>query len=266
MPECERVGHHLGVMQPILPGAEPFSAIGGPDGVLVLHGFTGSPHEMRGVAEQLADAGFTVDLPLLPGHGTDISDLVPLRWADWARAAEDAYLDLSARCRQVVVFGLSMGGALACRLASSHPEIVGLVLVNPFVEAPDAELRGALEELQRSGTEVLTATDTDIADDSVRVVSYGAMAVAPTLSLFDGVEEIAGLLHEVRCPVLLFSSRNDHVLPSSNGDLLEAKVGGRLERVWCERSFHVATLDFDRDEIEARTVTFVTSVVGEMDE
>ena len=67
---------------PVQPGCEPFSASGGPDGVLVLHGFTGSPHSMRPIAEQLANRGYTVELPLLPGHGTAITDLIPMRWED----------------------------------------------------------------------------------------------------------------------------------------------------------------------------------------
>src|SRR5580658_3749695 len=99
---------------PLLPGAEPFAASNGPHGVLVLHGFTGCPQSMRPLAEAFADAGFSVELPLLPGHGTGVEDLVPMRWPDWMAAAEAAYLDLAARCDRTVVAGLSMGGTLAC--------------------------------------------------------------------------------------------------------------------------------------------------------
>src|SRR5580658_3509266 len=98
-----------GVTAPILPGAEPYSATGDTRGGLVLHGFTGNPQSMRGLALALADAGFTVEMPLLPGHGTDIEDMLPTRWSDWSAAAEAAYLDLAARCDGVVAVGLSMG-------------------------------------------------------------------------------------------------------------------------------------------------------------
>src|SRR4249920_1156269 len=100
----------------ILPGAEPWSSEGGPDGVLVLHGFTGSPQSMRGLAVAFAAAGFTVELPRLPGHGTSVEDFLTTTFADWSEAAELAYTDLAARCERVVVAGLSMGAMLAAWL------------------------------------------------------------------------------------------------------------------------------------------------------
>src|SRR5688500_12504517 len=121
---------------PVLPGAEPFSAAGGQAGVLVLHGFTGNPQSMRGLAQAFADAGFTVEMPLLPGHGTVVADMIPTRWEDWSGAAEAAYADLASRCEKVVVAGLSMGGTITCWLAANHPEIAGIVVVNPAVEPP----------------------------------------------------------------------------------------------------------------------------------
>ena len=102
---------------PVIKGAEPFASPGGPGGVLVLHGFTGNPQSMRPLAEALAAAGFAVDLPLLPGHGTDMSELLDKRWSDWCATAEQALTDLEKRCESVVVVGLSMGGTLTCWLA-----------------------------------------------------------------------------------------------------------------------------------------------------
>ena len=102
---------------PVLPGAEPFSAPGGPHGALVVHGFTGCPQSMRGLAEALAGAGFAVELPRLPGHGTTIDDMLETGWTDWSGAAEAAYQDLAGRCDKVVVGGLSMGGTLTLWLA-----------------------------------------------------------------------------------------------------------------------------------------------------
>ncbi len=91
---------------PILPGAEPASYAGGPDGVLVIHGFTGSPASMRPVADAVAAAGHAVELPRLPGHGTSVQDMLPTRWSDWSASVEDAYGDLAGRCRRVAVVGL----------------------------------------------------------------------------------------------------------------------------------------------------------------
>src|SRR5580704_6208840 len=97
----------------IIPGAEPYSTSGDTRGALVLHGFTGNPQSMRGLALALADAGFTVEMPLLPGHGTRIEDMLETRWEDWSAAAEVAYTELAARSDGVVVVGLSMGGTLS---------------------------------------------------------------------------------------------------------------------------------------------------------
>jgi carboxylesterase len=248
---------------PVMAGAEPFSATGGPDGVLVLHGFTGNPSSMRGLAEKLADAGFTVELPLLPGHGTAIEDMVPTRWADWSAAAEAAYADLAARCGPVAVAALSMGGALACWLAVRHPEICGLALVNPLVEPPDEEFIGGVRALLDSGMELAPGIGSDIADPDAAELTYDGAPLAAALSLFEGVGAVTERLGDVGCPVLLFSSRDDHVVAPTNGDRLEASVGGPIERVWLDRSYHVATLDYDREEIEVRTVAFVTAVTAD---
>ena len=243
-------------------GAEPFSAAGGPDGVLVLHGFTGSPFSMRGVAEKLADAGFAVELPRLPGHGTAVEDLIPTRWADWSRAAEEAYLELSVRCRKVAAVGLSMGGTLACWLAERHPDLCGIAVVNPLVEPAGAELTDAVRSMLDAGTPTVPGIGSDIARPGANELSYGATPLEPALSLFEAVEEVCDDLGKIACPVLLFSSRQDHVVPPSNGDLLESSVAGPCERVWLERSYHTATLDYDRDEIDARTVAFVHDVTA----
>lgn len=248
-----------------MPGAEPFSATGGPDAALVLHGFSGNPSAVRGVAEKLADAGLTVEAPLLPGHGTALVDLVPLRWADWSAAAEEAYAGLAARCGRVAVVGLSMGGGLACWLAARHPEICGIVLVNPLVEPPADDLRSAVHEMCEAGATIAPGIGSDIARPGVVELTYDGTPLAALLSLFNGVEEVALSLPEIRCPVLLFSSREDHVVPATNGDLVVSSVGGPCERIWLEHSYHVATLDNDRDEVEARTVTFVTAVTAGAD-
>ncbi|HVB94744.1 MAG TPA: alpha/beta fold hydrolase, partial [Acidimicrobiales bacterium] len=140
---------------PIMSGAEPWSCQGGSHGALVLHGFTGNPQSMRPLAMALGKAGFTVDLPLLPGHGTAIEDMIPTRWADWSGAAEAAYEGLSGRCDRVVVTGLSMGGTLSCWLAAHHPEIAGIAVVNPLVDPPAEDFRAVIRDLLAGGAEVV---------------------------------------------------------------------------------------------------------------
>lgn len=245
---------------PVLAGAEPFAVDGGPTGALVLHGFTGSPASMRPVYEALADGGFTVEVPLLPGHGTAVEDMMDTRWEDWSAAAEKALQQLSARCTTVVVVGLSMGGTLATWLAQHNPDIEGLVLVNPLIEAPDAAFRSAVQELLDSGSPTAPGIGSDIALEGVDEISYSDTPLAAALSLFEGAAQVAGALERVRCPVLLLSSRQDHVVSPSSGDLLAGSVSGPCERVWLERSYHVATLDHDQDEVVSRTVDFVARI------
>ena len=241
---------------PVISGAEPFQHDGGPGGALVLHGFTGSPDSMRSIAEMLAEKEYAVDLPLLPGHGTAIEDMLDTGWADWSMAAEDAYRHLADRCERVVVVGLSMGGTLACWLAERYPEIAGIAVVNPGVEPPEDTFRAVIRDMLDSGTPVAPAIGSDIAKPGVVELSYPGTPLAPVLSYFEGVDEVASNLERITCPVLLFSSREDHVLPTSNGDFLAAGVSGPCQRVWLDRSFHVATLDNDAELVESRIIDF----------
>jgi len=215
---------------------------------------------MRPLAVTLAAAGFSVELPLLPGHGTSVEDMIPSGWNDWCGAAEAAYAQVAARTEQVFAAGLSMGGSLAIWLAERHPEIAGLVVVNPLVEPAAPSFKEMLVGMLEYGGGLLPSISSDIAMECPREPAYDATPIAPMISMFDGIEEIAAGLGGLRCPVLLLSSRKDHVVPAESGDLLAAGAGGPVERVWLERSFHVATLDYDAAEIEARAVEFVNKV------
>ena len=247
---------------PIITGAEPWSHRGGTHGVLVLHGFTGNPQSMRPLAEAVAAAGFTVDLPLFPGHGTAVEDMVPTRWDDWSAAAEAAYQGLAGRCDKVVVTGLSMGGTLSCWLAEHHPEIDGIAVVNPLVDPPPAEFTDGIRALIDAGTEVIDGIGSDIAKDGSTEAAYPRTPLAAALSLFEGVATVAPHLGDIHCPTLLLSSRQDHVVDPVSGDMLAAGVAGPIERVHLENSYHVATLDNDAPLIEQKVVDFVIKVMG----
>jgi carboxylesterase len=249
------------VTAPILPGAEPFAQAGGSRGVLVLHGFTGNPQSMRPLAEALAAAGYTVDLPLLPGHGTVVEDMIPTRWPDWSRAAESAYAKMAASCDEVAIVALSVGGTLACWLAEHHSEIRGLALVNPFIDPPAESFRDVMRGVLESGIDVAPAVGSDIKKQGAAESAYPGTPIAAGLSLFEGIDATAADLGTISCPVLLLSSREDHVVPTSSGDVLQAGVAGPIERVWLENSYHVATLDNDADEVTRRVLAFVAGVL-----
>jgi carboxylesterase len=245
-----------------MQGAEPWSAPGGANGVLVLHGFTGNPQSMRPLAEALAAAGYTVEMPLLPGHGTALEDMVPTRWEDWSGAAEAHFQALASRCDHVMVTGLSMGGALSCWLAERHPHLAGIAVVNPLVHAPDAEFRAGIQALLDAGTETFDGIGSDIKKEGSVEASYPGTPLAAVLSLFEGADEVEAKLADLHCPVLLLSSRDDHVVEPVSGDVLAERASGPVERVWLEESYHVATLDNDAPEIEARIVAFADAVLG----
>ncbi|NLD76991.1 MAG: alpha/beta fold hydrolase [Acidimicrobiales bacterium] len=247
----------------LIPGAEPWSHEGGPAGVLVLHGFTGNPGSMRHLAEVLADAGFTVELPRLPGHGTKIADMIPTGFQDWLGEAEAAYQRLADRCEKVVVVGLSMGGALTAWLGSEHPEIAGLVCINAIVSAPEG-MREAVEEVIATGADRFAGIGSDIAKPGVVETAYADTPLQPLLTLFDAAAEFSERLPRITSPVLIVTSTQDHVVPPENSDILAAAVAGPVERLRCERSYHVVTMDYDAELVESATVDFAKKVTADV--
>jgi len=246
----------------VLPGAEPFSAPGGPHGALVVHGFTGCPQSMRGLAEAFSAAGFAVELPRLPGHGTTVEEMATTSWADWSGAAEHVYAELAKRCDKVVVAGLSMGGTITAWLAARHPQIAGIVAINAAVEPPREALLDAVRQMRDQGLQTMPGVANDVADPQQKELAYNVVPLACLFSLFDAMNEVSAQLGKIRCPVLIMNSPQDHMVPPSSSDHLAAHVSGPVERVSLERSYHVATLDYDREEIERRAVEFARSVTA----
>lgn len=251
-------------MTALIPGAEPWSHVGeGPHGALVLHGFTGNPGSMRGVAEALAAAGFHVEMPLLPGHGTVIDDMLPTRWADWSAAADAAYARIAARAAKVVVVGLSMGGSLTLRVGADHPEAAGLVCINPATQPLAPEMLGALRDMVAGGTEVMPGIGSDIADPDAHESAYEGTPLRPLLSFMDdGLAPLVAEYPRMRQPLLLLTSSQDHVVAPSDSDALAAAYGGPVERLALERSYHVATQDYDKELIFESTVAFAHRVTA----
>jgi carboxylesterase len=251
-------------MAQLMPGAEPWEAEGsgptGDVGVLVLHGFTGNPQSMRPLAEAFAKAGFTVSMPLLPGHGTQVEDMIATRWDDWSGAAEAAWSELAGRVRTTVVAGLSMGGTLAAWLGTRHPEIGGLVLVNPLIDGTAPGVTELVDQLRSAGVELVPGIGSDIAKEGSVESAYPQTPVQPLLDLHAALAPLVEALPSIACPVLVLTSTQDHVVEPVSSDTLAAAVGGPVERVSLEHSFHVATLDHDAPLIEERAVEFAKRI------
>ena len=249
---------------PTIPGAEPLSHTGKGDvGALVLHGFTGNPGSMRGLAEACVAAGFHVEMPQLAGHGTVIEDMVPTRWADWTADVEAAYQRLAARASRIVVLGLSMGGSLTLWAGTRHSEVRGLVCVNPATLPQPAEVLDMLQGMVDAGQEVMDGIGSDIADPSTHETAYPGTPLAALHSFqVDGLVPLSREYGTLTMPLLLFTSVQDHVVDPGNSDALAAAYGGPVERVMLERSYHVATQDYDKDTIFGRSVEFVRKVTA----
>ncbi len=251
-------------VHPIVPGCETWSSPGGgPHGALVLHGFTGSPVSMRPLAEALASAGFVVELPRLPGHGTSVFDMAETGWDDWLTEAERALAALQSRAStgKLVVVGLSMGGALTAALAQAHPELAGIVLINAPA-AVSAELAESIQEMLAGGIEVMDAIGNDIADPDANEASYDETPLRPLLTMIMAAEQVRERLPEIAVPTLIITSKQDHVVNPDDSDVLAEHIAGPVERIWLEKSFHVATLDYDKAEVERATVDFARRVTG----
>lgn len=243
----------------ILPGAEPWSHVAtatDAPGALVVHGFTGNPSSMRGLAEAFAAAGYHVEMPRLPGHGTTLDDMSTTSWPDWYGEADAALARLRARSTKVVVAGLSMGGTITLRLGAAHPEIAALICINPATQ-PLAEMLPMVEQMIADGSSVMPGIGSDIADPDAHESAYEGTPLAQLVSLSnDGLSPLTELLPATTLPLLLFSSPQDHVVDPAQGDHLAAAWGGPIERVVLERSYHVATQDYDKGLIEERSVAF----------
>lgn len=240
----------------VRPEAEPYFAGDGPVGVLLCHGFTGSPHSLRAWAESLHAAGFRVALPRLPGHGTTWQEMNETTWTDWYSTVEREFLVLRESCEQVFICGLSMGGGLTLRLAEQFgDQVAGLVVVNPAVTSNDKRLY-ALPVLHRVVAS-LPGIANDIAMPGVVEGGYDRNPLRALSSMTKMWVDIRANLSQITQPILLFRSVNDHVVDPSSARLILAEISSTdvTERV-LERSFHVATMDYEAEQIFSESADF----------
>ena len=251
----------------VIPGCEPFSHVGTlTTGVLVLHGFTGNPSSMTHQATAFAAAGHHVEQPRLPGHGTTLEDMQTTDWSDWSGEATAAYDRLAERVERIVVIGLSMGGTLTLWTGLQRLDderLAGLICVNAATMPQPPDVVEMLEGLLADGVEVSPAIGNDIADPDETEIGYDGTPLRQLMSLNnDGLVPITDRYGELRVPILIFSSPEDHVVPPESSAHLRDTVGGEVEFVTLERSYHVATQDYDRDVINERSLAFIERVTS----
>ena len=242
---------------PVMPGAEAFAHEGGRTGVLLCHGFTGSPQSLRPWAEYLAAAGLSVSLPRLPGHGTSWPEMARTRWEDWYAEVDRAFDELQASCDEMFVMGLSMGACLALRLAELRGDAIrGLVLVNPSITA-DTKLF-LLAPVLKLVVPSLKGIASDIKKAGVAEAGYDRVPVKAAATL-PGLWRITQQhLTELTQPVLAYRSASDHVVGPASMKLLQGALPPeQLEVRELADSYHVATLDNDAEVIFSGSLEFI---------
>jgi len=259
-------GRALAKLAPDLPDAAPFEAAGGPPPCLLLHGFTGTPFEIRPLGVALAAAGFAVRAPLLPGHGTTVDDLMDRRRVDWTEATEEEAVAL-AREGPIVLVGLSLGALLSLRIAAVRPEIVrGLVCLAPalrlrrWTEWPLAVL-SRLRAAPRIGIPKMGGSD--IRDRAMRErnPSYRAQPLRGAVQLFRLARDVRGLLGRVTAPILcIHGARDRTVPPHATDEVLRGVASAERQRVILPESGHVLPIDVERDRVAEEVVRFVRRV------
>jgi carboxylesterase len=246
----------------VIQGCEEFSLGSGPVGALLVHGLTGSPQGMRGLGEYLSEREIAVVGPRLPGHGTTWQDLATRRQEEWTECVDKAFALLAAESDEVFLVGLSFGAALCLDLAARYPDRVsGVVALAPYVISKDP--RRYLAPLIRRLISSLPGVGSDIADPDMKEIVYERVPTAAAHQMLGSIKRIQRSLAKVQCPLLVIHSPNDHTAHPDNARYIHDRVSSEdKEVVWLERSYHVITLDYERDEVFERTHRFIKEHAG----
>lgn len=241
---------------PVMEGAAPFYVEGNSVGLLVSHGFTGTTQSMRPLCEAYASEGYTVCGPRLKGHGTHYEDLEQTNYQDWISSIEEGYEWLKQRCDTIFVIGLSMGGSLALYMAEHHPEIRGISVINPGINIPAMEHVREIDG--QNEARFLDAIGSDIKKPGVTELAYEKTPVRSVKEALTLMDKVRANLPKVTCPVLIFVSPEDHVVPADNAEIVFNEISSESKEVrQLKDSYHVATLDNDQQLIIDDTLDFI---------
>jgi carboxylesterase len=245
-----------------MAGGEPFRfEVPGETACLLVHGFTGTAHELRDLGHHLAESGVAARGVLLSGHGTRPEDLARFGYRDWVADVDGALDELLAEGKRVFLCGLSMGGTLALNVAArraQEPGLAGVVTLAAPLRLTDWRLRllpiaGWIVRWQNWGRP-------DIKDESQweRHVAYRRFHVRAVVELLRLLRETRRLVSRVEQPLLVVHSRRDNTVPPANAELIVDSVASQDRRlVWLENCFHVVTLDYDSDYVQGLVTAFI---------
>lgn len=245
----------------IIPGAEPFYIPGNRTGCLLIHGFTGTPREMRWMGEYLARQGFAVLGVRLAGHATQPEDMNRCHWQDWLVSVEDGWNLLSSHVDRICLIGLSMGGALALISATRLPAACVIAISTPYEMPPDPRLP-FIKWLQRFMPNVAKGPsdwhDPEAEKDHIAYPDYPTRAI---IQLRDLLAELRRSLHKITAPVfLVHSSQDSGVKPENMEKIFQALRGNQHEMMWVYNSGHVITREPDREQVFEAAKNFIDKV------
>jgi carboxylesterase len=243
--------------QRVMSGAEPFRFEGNEIGVLVSHGFTGTTQSVRPLGEALAAEGFTVAGPRLAGHGTNVEDHARSTARDWISSIEQDLAWLEERTSSVFFAGLSMGGMFSLYFGATRPDLIrGIVPINACVFLDNPDLARIVFDPQAPPT--VPGVGSDIKAEGVEELVYPEVPVPPLESFMAIMRVTDDLLPAITVPALVIQSLEDHVVPPENGPHILDRLGSAdKELLRLENSYHVATLDNDKELIAERTIAFI---------
>jgi carboxylesterase len=240
----------------VLKGAESFYFEGNRTGILVIHGFTGTTESMKFLGDEYAKAGYTVCGPRLKGHGTHYKDLEQSVYHEWINSVEEGLGWLNGRCDRIFVTGLSMGGTLTLYLAEKYKFIAGIMPINAAVDIPAMETLSEGDEPQ-----YLDSIGSDIKAEGIVELSYGKTPVRSIIELLKLMKLVKEDLQSVYMPTLVFSSTEDHVVPPLNAELIMTHISSeKKKKVDLPNSYHVATMDHDKEEIVHQSLAFIQAL------
>jgi carboxylesterase len=221
-------------------------------GILLIHGFTSTPANFQKFGESFIEKGFSVSIPLLPGHGTVPEDLLSVAWQDWKHAVCDAYDTLATNCTHIFVIGLSLGGALALHLAKEKTSIRKIYLLVPavypiFIFKIFIKL---LPFLKWTGLKFWGHVAGDVKDPKSGELGYGRVPINAFKELSLLMQETVKIIPQVKANTLILQSKVDHKLPANKAKEIYKNLGSNSkEIVYLENTFHVIPVDLETQTV-----------------
>jgi carboxylesterase len=233
-----------------------FEARKGKTGVLLLHGLSGAPSEVKPLGDYLAAKGYSTLGPWLAGHGTSPQDLAKTRWQDWSQSAREAFEILGRRCSKIYLAGLSMGADQALHLAAHFP-VAGVISMAAPIRIPDFRFNGiAFFRFLQWRTSNLAGGVLDPSAPAHETYPY--LATKSLYELKKLMRHVEEDLPYITAPALVFQGRKDSMVPSPNGKWVYQALGSKPKHlVYLDRSDHVLPLDYDRQILFEKTLRFI---------